>query len=69
LLQFHSLNPENANWENPVQEWAMSEKAKEKYGSFSNMITNVSNEICQRNEKSGNITIASNLKNLGNYSV
>jgi hypothetical protein len=63
LVEFHSLNPTNSSWENPVQAWARSDEAKERYGSVYNMVTSISNEVCQRNENTTDVTIASNLKN------
>jgi membrane peptidoglycan carboxypeptidase len=69
LIEFHSLNPDNSAWETPVQEWANSEEAREKYWNISSMVTSVSNEICQRETRTWNVTIGSNIKDNGNYNV
>jgi hypothetical protein len=45
------------------------EAAMEKYWNVSNLVTSVSNKICERWTKMGNVTIGSNIKNEGNYSI
>lgn len=69
LVQFRSLNPSNTNWENPVQEWAKSDSAKEKYWNIPNLITSINNNICERWNINNNILVRSNIINNYNYSV
>jgi membrane peptidoglycan carboxypeptidase len=59
LVQFNSLLPGNSSWENPVQDWVKSWKAAEKYGNISNLITNFSEEECERSELESKIDINS----------
>ncbi|MDD2907214.1 MAG: transglycosylase domain-containing protein [Candidatus Gracilibacteria bacterium] len=69
LIEFHSLQPDNPSWEIPVQEWARSDAAKEKYGNIENLVTSKSNEICERTGSSGNTLLKSNIKSNSNYFV
>ncbi|MDD3144543.1 MAG: transglycosylase domain-containing protein [Candidatus Gracilibacteria bacterium] len=69
LIEFHSLQPENSSWELPVQIWARSAAAKEKYGSVENLVTSTNNEVCERNGSSGNTIVKSNIVNNGNYFI
>lgn len=63
ILQFHSINPENAQWENTVQEWTKSEKFKEEFWNLTNIRTTVPTEICERTQQDSNIQIATTLEN------
>lgn len=48
LLELHSMNPSNANWENPVKAWALSNAFIEKYWNIPNLVTTLSTETCER---------------------
>lgn len=48
LVKLHSLRPEDPAWENPVIEWVSDEENKDFFTSFWNMITSVSEEVCER---------------------
>lgn len=69
LVEFHSLNPENPAWEKPVQIWAKSDEAKQKYWNITNLITSKSDEICERWEKNWDMLIKSNIKSNLDYFV
>lgn len=68
LLELHSLYPSNANWEIPVQKWASSPAAKEKYWDTSDLITSFSNTECERNYNS-EIVLKSNIINNWTYYI
>jgi len=66
LLAFHSLKPENANWELPVQEWVKSwEFAEEEKELFNipNVVAKINPEICKRPDVVSEIQIATTLEN------
>ena len=63
LLEFHSLNPSNKNWEDPVSTWAVSDEAKELYWNVPDLITTLNNTPCERKSKSDEIIIKSNINN------
>ncbi|QFR39220.1 hypothetical protein A9Q91_03215 [Candidatus Gracilibacteria bacterium 28_42_T64] len=63
LAQFHSLSPSNASWENPVQDWVNSDKARELYGNIPNLITSISDQTCKREERESSIIIKSTTNN------
>lgn len=69
LIEFHSLQPENSSWELPVQIWARSAAAKEKYWSVENLVTSTNNEVCERNWSSWNTIVKSNIVNNWNYFI
>lgn len=69
LIEFHSLNPSLASWENPVQEWARSDAAKEKYWNIENLITSTNNQVCEREWTAWNTILKSNIINNSNYFV
>jgi len=69
LLQFSSLRPEYKSWEDPVQEWSRSDKAKELYWNTSNLVTKVRNEECSRSGIPSNIVFNSNITEWHNFIV
>lgn len=69
LIEFHSLLPENSNWELPVQIWARSDAAKEKYWNIENLVTSTNNEACVRVGASWNTVIKSNIVDNTNYFI
>ena len=69
ILQFHSLNPSNPEWENPVKQWSTSVEAKEKYWNIPNIITSINNNTCERNNEKSDIIIRSNIKSNNTYFI
>jgi len=67
LIEFHSLQPNNPAWENPVQEWAKSDEAKAKYWNIANLITTLDNNSCERTWNNSNISIKTNIENNWTY--
>jgi len=51
LLQFHSLQPNNPKWENPVKEWVKKWDWKKEYWNIWNVITSYNDKICNRTWK------------------
>ncbi len=48
LLNFHSIDSSRKLWESAVQDWVKEWKWKEKYGNIWNIITDYSDEVCER---------------------
>ena len=48
LLNFHSIDPSRKWWEASVQTWVAKWAWKEKYGNIWNIITDYSDEVCER---------------------
>ena len=48
LLNFHSLNPAQINWESAVQAWVETWEWKEKYPNVESIITDYTDEVCPR---------------------
>ena len=64
LISLHSLSPSNPRWEDPVQEWILSPEGQGLYEQYPNIITSLSNQVCEREEiLPGNITIKSTIEN------
>jgi hypothetical protein len=63
VVQFNSLNPKNASWQNPVLAWAKSDKAKALYGSYDNFVTSVNDYECERSDTPSKITLSNTIKN------
>ncbi len=62
LLTFHSLKPNNINWENPVKEWVKKWFYKKEYWNIQNIITELNDKICERDSLESNIEIKSTIK-------
>ncbi len=69
LVEFKSLIPSRKNWEWPVQEWAKSSQAREKYWNIPNLVTSVNEETCERSNISWNLVVSSNIQDNGNFSI
>ena len=69
LIEFHSLQPNNPAWENPVQEWAKSDEAKAKYWNIANLITTLNDKVCERSGTNWDIIIKSNIENNWEYII
>lgn len=63
LLAFHSLQPQNAAWENPVQAWVINGGYKAELGDIPNIIGYVSSETCERPDVASDIQIATTTQN------
>jgi len=61
LVSFHSLNPENAYWEEWVRAWINAWGWAELIGR-SDFVTSVVEESCPRNTNAGNITVRANIE-------
>ena len=62
LLELHSLSPTNPNWENPVTLWSTTDEFIELYWNYPNIVTSISDEICERSIESSEITIKSTIE-------
>ena len=69
LTEFHSLSQFNKNWEDPVKEWVISDKAKKIYWNIPNLVTSISDEICDRNIKPSEIVIKSKISSWDTFVV
>lgn len=63
VLEFHSLRPENASWEKPVQDWVKSWSYKEIYWNIPDIVTQVSDEECKRDWVDSDINVWINIEN------
>lgn len=63
LLSFHSLKPENSNWELPVQEWVSKWEYVEEIGNIDAFITSVNTQTCTRTHAAANIEIGASIEN------
>lgn len=63
LLELHSINPENIQWEKWVQEWAKGEDFKTLYGNIANLTTQLPTNICERSSWAANVDIKTTLEN------
>ncbi len=62
LLRFHSLKPNNSNWEEPVKKWVKDWWYKKEYWNIKNIITEISDKICERSSIESKIEIKSTIK-------
>ncbi len=62
VLELNDIDPTNEAWQAPVRAWARSDAFKAKYWNFADLVTDVSNEICERNWTNSDITINANVK-------
>lgn len=62
LLKLHSLKPTNASWETPVKKWINSAWFKKEYWNIQNIISDVSDETCERSLKESKIEIWSTIE-------
>lgn len=69
LLELHSLNPENPNWENPVKAWALSNAFIEKYWNVPNLVTELSTKTCDRTWDTWEIIIKSKIIDWDSYII
>lgn len=63
LVQLHSINPANQNWENSVIEWSKWEDFIKRYWNIPNMVTSVSDKVCERTGETSEISIKSTIEN------
>ncbi len=69
LVQFRSLDPSRSNWEIPVQEWARSDDAIQRYWNIPNLITKINQNTCDRWDVKSDIVLKSNIVDGWNYSI
>ncbi len=48
VLKLNWLDPSNKSWQDPIDKWTKTDDFKTKYGNFWDLITNVSDEPCER---------------------
>lgn len=69
LVEFHSLDPQNPNWEQPVLEWSKSDSFKEKYWNITNLVTSINPNECTRSWIKSDITIRTSIWENDTFSV
>jgi hypothetical protein len=63
LLSLHSLKPNNASWELPVQAWLEKWWYDEYLPNTKNLVSSINENTCERSHFAGNIEIWSSIKN------
>ncbi|MDP2091228.1 MAG: transglycosylase domain-containing protein [Candidatus Gracilibacteria bacterium] len=59
VLELNDIDPTNPEWQAPVRQWSKTDSFREKYGIFTDLVTDVTNEECKRSGADSDITIKS----------
>ncbi len=61
LIWFNSIDPNDPDWQDPVNEWTKSDDFKEKYWELDHIVTDISDQECERSWVKPHITIRTTL--------